>query len=67
MTLHTILMRRKLYIGTWIVNVAATLLYFCWLVSRGDESIFFARDGILWLLPVLPLAFVYIYLLRGDA
>lgn len=59
-------MRRTLYIGTWIVNGVATLAYLAWLVRCGGEPILYARDGVLWLLPVLPLAFVYLYLIRGD-
>ena len=57
-------MRRRLYIATWVVNVAATVAYGAWIAHGESERVLFARDGILAVLPVLPLAFVFLYLLR---
>ena len=48
----------------WIANPVCLAVYLVWLACGGRESLFYDRDGILGLLPVIPLAFVYIYLFR---
>lgn len=48
----------------WVINTIALFAYLGWLASNGRASLFYDRDGILGLLPVIPIAFIYIYLLR---
>lgn len=48
----------------WIANTLCLVVYLVWLACGGRESLFYERDGILGLLPVIPIVFVYIYLFR---
>ncbi len=54
------------YWSVWLLNGLATLGYGVWLVRCGGEPLFHSRDGVLWLLPVLPIAWVYLALLRHS-
>ena len=48
----------------WVANTLCLAVYLTWLAFGGRETLFYDRDGILGLLPVIPLSFVYIYLFR---
>ena len=48
----------------WAANTVCLAVYLAWLACGGRESLFYDRDGILGLLPVIPIVFVYIYLFR---
>ena len=54
---------RAVLVG-WIANTLGLAVYLVWLACGGRESLFYERDGILGLLPVIPIVFVYIYLVR---
>ena len=43
------------------INTVGLLGYLSWLALR-DEKIFYAQDGVLFLLPCVPFLFVYAYL-----
>jgi uncharacterized membrane protein len=56
-----------------MVNSIGLLMFLWWLVTS-HERIFYTQDGVLYLLPVLPFFFVFIFLFRtppaahyGDA
>ena len=48
----------------WLVTLLALAAYLVWLATGGRESLFYDRDGILGLLPVIPIAFCFVYLFR---
>ncbi len=56
--------RDRLTVGIWLLNGLATLGYGLWLWQSGDDPLLHSREGVLWLLPVLPIAWVYLALLR---
>ncbi len=60
----TAMRRDRLTVCIWLVNGLATLGYALWLVQCGDDPLLHSRDGVLWLLPILPIAWVYLALLR---
>jgi hypothetical protein len=55
--------RSRLEWAVLALNTAGFLGYLLWLVFKGHR-IFYAQDGVLYLLPCLPFFFVYLYLLR---
>lgn len=48
----------------WLANSACAALYLAWLVGGRRESLFYDRDAVLYLLPVVPIVAVYLYLAR---
>jgi hypothetical protein len=48
-----------------VVNTAGFLGYLIWLAVR-DDRIFYAQDGVVYLLPCLPFIFVYAYLVHAK-
>lgn len=50
-----------------IANTISLGIYLVWLAAGGRDSLFFDRDGILGLLPIIPIVFVYIYVARKQA
>ncbi|MBP7275711.1 MAG: hypothetical protein KBA51_05870 [Kiritimatiellae bacterium] len=47
----------------WALNTAGALLFLGWLVfSR--ERILYTQHGVVYMLPVLPFVFIFMYLLR---
>ena len=48
----------------WLANTACAVLYLAWLVGGRRESLFYDRDAVLFLLPVVPIVAVYLYLAR---
>ena len=50
----------------WFANTACAALYLAWLVGGRRESLFYDRDAVLFLLPVVPIVAVYLYLMRAT-
>ena len=50
----------------WLVNTACAALYLAWLAGGRRESLFYDRDAVLFLLPVVPIVAVYLYLMRAT-
>ena len=48
----------------WLANTLCAALYLAWLVGGRRESLFYDRDAVLYLLPVVPIVAVYLYLAR---
>ncbi len=48
----------------WVANLLGTILYAGFLILGGRESLLYDRDGVLLLLPLVPIVAVYLYLLR---
>lgn len=56
---------RGLRFAVLALNTFGLLAYLAWLVW-GHQRIFYAQDGILYLLPCLAFVFVYAMLFRGP-
>lgn len=50
----------------WIANTVCAALYIAWLAGGRRESLFYDRDAVLYLLPIVPVVAVYLYLLRAT-
>ena len=50
----------------WIANTACAALYLAWLAGGRRESLFYDRDAVLYLLPVVPVVAVYLFLMRAT-
>ena len=48
----------------WLANTLCAALYLAWLAGGRRESLFYDRDAVLFLLPVVPIVAVYLYLAR---
>lgn len=59
-------MPKPLLYGVWILNTLGLFLYGVWLVMLDERRLFYAQDGILFLLPCLPFFFVYMLLLKDK-
>ena len=53
--------RAPLVRAVLVVNSAGFLAYLAWLTLR-EEKIFYAQDGVFYLLPCIPFIFVYAFL-----
>ena len=51
----------------WVANTVCAAVYLGWLACGGRESLFYDRDGVLMLLPVIPILAVFLFLLREGA
>ena len=51
----------------WVANTVCAAVYLGWLACGGRESLFYDRDGVLMLLPVIPILAVFLFLLRQGA
>lgn len=49
-----------------IVNTLALAAYLFWMARYGQERLFHSQEGVLFLLPILPIFLVYILLARGK-
>lgn len=49
------------------VNTGALIAYLFWMARHGQERLFHAQEGVLYLLPVLPIFVVYIMIARGRS
>ncbi len=47
-----------------VCDALAVLLYVAWLVACSREGMLFSRMGVVELLPVLPIAFIAIWIVR---
>lgn len=56
---------RALFYLVWWVNTIGFVGYLTWLAVR-DDRIFYAQDGVLYLLPCIPFIFVYAYLAHAK-
>lgn len=53
-------MRSRIAILTLIANSAVMLAYLAWLLADSRVNLFFSRDGVIILFPVVPIVFAYI-------
>lgn len=47
----------------WGLNALGCLAYLIWLIREPEQRVFNTQEGVLYLLPVLPFAFVFLALL----
>ena len=59
-------LRGTLLRTAWIANTLCTAAYLAWLACGGRESLFYDRDGVLLLLPVIPIVAVFLVLCRES-
>lgn len=58
--------RRAILVFAAVANTLAAALYLGWLAIGGRESLLYDRDGVLLLLPVIPILGVFLFLARES-
>lgn len=59
-------MPKALSYTVWTLNTVGVLLYGVWLVMLDEQRMFYAQDGVFFLLPCIPFFFVYMLLLKDK-
>lgn len=52
--------------AAWVINALSAVIYLCWL-SLAASDVYDRQDGVVLLLPLVPMIFVFVFLHRPKA